>query len=64
MQVNTSSAIDAASLGATIDNQVQVAVALKARQVQKQQGEAAVDLVQAAADISAQIAEGHIDVEL
>jgi hypothetical protein len=64
MQVNASAPVDPALTAVAIDNQIEVAVAVKARQVQKMQGDALVDLVKDAAQVSEQIARGHIDVQL
>ncbi len=47
-----------------IQNQVEMAVLGKAQQVQKQQGEAAVQLIEQAANIQEQLGSGHIDVKL
>ncbi|MGN6133630.1 MAG: hypothetical protein ACTHOU_03975 [Aureliella sp.] len=64
MQINNTPPTDPALTAAAISNQIDVAVAVKARQVQKQQGDAIVQLVQGAAEISQQIADGHLDVRL
>lgn len=64
MQINATSTTDAALAGIATDNQIQIAVAVKAREAQKLQGEAMISLLQDAAQISDQIATGHIDVEL
>lgn len=64
MQVNSQPPLDPALVSAAISNQIEAAIAVKARQVQQQQGEAIVDLVQGAAEISQQIQAGHIDVRL
>lgn len=61
MQVNNT---DPAITSAAIQMQIDTAVATRAQQVQKQQGDAAVQLVEAAADITEQLANGHIDVKL
>jgi hypothetical protein len=63
MQIQNS-ITDPSLSSASLDNQIDVAVAVKARQVQIQQGEAAVELVKQAVDISQQIASGHVDVQL
>ncbi len=63
MQVN-SNAVDPAITSAAIQVQIDTAVAKRAQQVEKQQGEAAVELVQQAAQISQQLSSGHIDVKL
>lgn len=64
MQVQANPVTDPAIIGASIDNQVQIAVAVKARQVQKQQGEAVIELIQNAAAVSTQLDSGHIDIQL
>ena len=64
MQISNNPPIDPAITAAAIGNQIDVAIAQKALQVQKQQGEAAVELIQNAVDISQQLASGHIDVRL
>jgi phage regulator Rha-like protein len=47
-----------------IRNQIEFAVLGKTQQIQKQQGDAAVQLIQQSADIQQQLASGHIDVTL
>lgn len=47
-----------------VKNDVAFAVASKSLKAQKQQGEAAVDLVKQVADLSSQLAQGKIDVQL
>lgn len=47
-----------------IQNQIDVAVLGKTQQVQKQQGEAAVQLIEQAANVQEQLASGHIDIKL
>ena len=64
MQVNANVPVDPALTAAAIDNQIEVAVAVKAQQVQKLQGEAMVSLIQDAAQLGAQLDQGHIDVQL
>jgi hypothetical protein len=65
MQVNTTNAsLDPAIANAAVQNQIDTAVAVRARQVQQLQGEAAVEMIQSAVDISRQLASGHIDVKL
>jgi hypothetical protein len=64
VQIPNNTPIDPAVASASIDNQIDIAVARRALQAQKQEGEAAVALVQGAVDISQQIASGHIDVRL
>ena len=64
MEIQNSTPTDPALVRASLDNEIDVAVAQKAKQVQIQQGKAAVDLVQQAVDIGQQIANGHIDVRL
>ena len=64
MQVSGSAPVDPALMAASVDNQIDVAVAVKARQVQKMECEAILGLIQDAAEISQQIAKGHLDVRL
>jgi hypothetical protein len=64
MEIQNSLSTDPALTRAALDNQIDVAVAQKSRQVQLQQGQAAVELIQQAVDISQQVASGHIDVRL
>lgn len=45
-------------------NQVASEIAQKSLSVQKQQGQAAVALIQQAANIGQQLAAGHIDVQI
>ncbi|MCC6512291.1 MAG: hypothetical protein IT423_24550 [Pirellulaceae bacterium] len=62
MQVNSN--VDPAISNAVVQNQIDVAVVSKTRQVQKQQGEAAVALIQDAAQVTEQLANGRLDVKL
>lgn len=64
MQVQANTSADTAITSTAIDNQIQIAVAVKARQVQKQQGEALVELIQDAAAVTSQLDRGHIDIQL
>ena len=64
MQINAHVPLDPSLAAVAVDNQIGVAVAVKASQVQKQQGEAIVSLVENAAQIGQQLAQGHIDVQL
>lgn len=64
MQISNSVPVDPAVMQATVENQIDVAVAQKAMQAQKQVGQAAVELIQDAVDIGQQLASGHIDVRL
>jgi hypothetical protein len=64
VQISNNAPIDPAITTAAIGNQIDVAIAQKAMQVQKQQGEAAVELIQDAVDVGQQLASGHIDVRL
>ncbi len=47
-----------------IANEVSTAVAQKTLQAQKQQGQAAVDLVKQVEQLTTQLAKGHVDVQL
>lgn len=49
---------------AQVNNEVSFAVAKKTLDSQKQQGEAAVDLVQQVEQVSSQLAKGRVDVTL
>ncbi len=64
MQVNSSTAIDPAITESLVKNNIDMAVAVRARQVDKLQGEAAVQMIQDAAAIGNQIDKGRIDVKL
>ena len=64
MQISNNVPVDPAITRAAVENQIDVAVAQKALQAQKQQGEAAVDMIKSAVDIGQQLASGHIDVRL
>lgn len=64
MQIQNNTPIDPAITRAAIDNQISVAVAVKAREAQIQEGKAAVDLVKQAAQLNQQLNNGHIDVRL
>lgn len=64
MQLSSNTPVDPAIANAAVQNQIDTAVAVRARQVQKQQGEAAVEMIKSAVDISQQLASGHIDVKL
>lgn len=63
MQIN-SSATDPAITNIAIQNQIDTAIVSRAKQVEKQQGDAVVQLVEQAAQITKQLASGHIDVKL
>ena len=47
-----------------VQNQVDVAVASKTLQVQRQQGDAVIQLIDQAVQIQEQLASGHIDVKI
>lgn len=47
-----------------IQNQIDFAVAGKTLQAQKQQGDAVIQLIEQAAQVQEQLANGHLDVEL
>jgi Putative motility protein len=47
-----------------VQNQVDIAVASKTLQVQKQQGDAVIQLIDQAVQIQEQLASGHIDVKI
>ena len=64
--------MDTASLAAAasavkqsqVQNQVATSVAVKTQDVQRQQGEAAVDMIKQVASVADQLAQGKIDVQL
>ena len=65
MQVNSSAAAtDPAITESIVKNNIDMAVAVRARQVDKMQGEAAVQMIQSAAQISSQLDQGRLDVKL
>lgn len=64
MQVSSNPPVDPAITAAAIGNQIDVAIAQKALQVQKQAGEAVVAMIENVVDVSQQLANGHIDVRL
>ena len=64
MEANLTTQAASAISQSQAKNEVALAVAQKALKSQKQQGEAAVDLVKQVAQLSAQLAEGHVDVQL
>ena len=64
MQIQNNASIDPSVVKASVDNQISMAVAVKARQAQIQEGQAAVDLVKQAAEVSKQLSSGRIDVSL
>jgi hypothetical protein len=47
-----------------LQNQIDFAVAGKTLQVQKQQGEAVIQLIEQAAQVQQQLASGQLDVEI
>ena len=47
-----------------LQNQIDFAVAGKALQAQKQQGDAAIQLIEQAAQVHEQLASGQLDVEI
>lgn len=47
-----------------IQNQVDFAVARKALQTQKQQGDAVVQLIEQAVQIQEQLVSGHVDIQI
>lgn len=64
MDANLTVAAASAVKNSQIQNETSMAVAKKSLQVQKQQGEAAVALIDQVAQLSTQLAQGHIDVHL
>ena len=47
-----------------VQNQVDFAVAGKALQAQRQQGDAVIQLIEQAVQVQEQLASGHLDVEI
>ena len=64
MEANLSIGAASAIQQSKVANEASMAVAQKTLKAQKQQGEAAVDLVKQVAQLSAQLASGKVDVEL
>ncbi|MCA9158795.1 MAG: hypothetical protein KDA51_02985 [Planctomycetales bacterium] len=64
MDANLTVAAASAIKNSQIQNQTSMVVAQKTLQAQKQQGEAAVSLIQQAAELSTQLSQGRIDVQL
>ncbi|MEZ6080735.1 MAG: hypothetical protein R3C09_19670 [Pirellulaceae bacterium] len=64
MDANLTVAAASAIKNSQIQNQTSMVVAQKTLQAQKQQGEAAVSLIQQAAELSNQLSQGRIDVQL
>ena len=64
MDANLTVAAASAVKNSQIQNETSMAVAKKSLQVQKQQGEAAVALIEQVAQLSSQLAQGRIDVRL
>ena len=64
MDANLTVAAASAIKNSQIQNQTSMVVAQKTLQAQKQQGEAAVSLIQQAAKLSTQLSQGRIDVQL
>lgn len=64
MEANLSASAASAIQQSQIKNESALAVARKTLQAQRQQGEAAVDLVKQVEQLSAQLASGKIDVQL
>jgi enterochelin esterase-like enzyme len=64
MEANLTTNVATAIQQSQIKNESALAVAQKTLQIQKQQGEAAVDLVKQVAQLTAQLANGRVDVEL
>ncbi len=64
MEANLTTSAASAIQQSQIKNESALAVAQKTLQAQKQQGEAAVGLVKQVEQLSAQLASGHVDVQL
>jgi len=61
---NFTIAVASAVKQSQVKNQVDFAVAGKVLQAQKQQGDAAIQLIEQAAQIQKQLASGQLDVEI
>jgi hypothetical protein len=64
MEANLTTQAASAIQQSQIHNETAMAVAQKTLQSQKQQGQAVVALIDQAAQLSSQISEGHVDVQL
>lgn len=64
MQISAASQTDPELTKLVTENAIGWAVASKVSKVEKQQGEAAVELIQTAADIASQLDQNRIDVKL
>jgi len=64
MEANLTAAAVSAIQQSQVQNATMMAVATKSLQVQKQQGEAAVALVQQVEQLTSQLAQGRIDISL
>jgi hypothetical protein len=64
MEANLTAAAASAIQQSQVQNATMMAVATKSLQVQKQQGEAAVALVQQVEQLTSQLAQGRIDISL
>ncbi|QDV22439.1 hypothetical protein [Aureliella helgolandensis] len=64
MEANLTVASASAIQQSRVSNEAALAVAQKSLKVQRQQGEASVDLVKQVAQLTAQLTSGHIDVQL
>ncbi len=64
MDTNFAIATASAIKDMQLQNQVSMAMAQKTQQVQKQQGSAVVSMIQQSAELSSQLSQGRIDVQL
>ena len=64
MEANLTASAASAIQQAQVKNESALAVAQKTLQAQRQQGEAAVDLVKQVEQMTAQLSQGKIDVQL
>jgi hypothetical protein len=64
MEANLTPAVASAIQNSQIQNDASLAVARKTLDVQKQQGDAAVALIKQAEQLTAQLANGRVDVKL
>jgi hypothetical protein len=64
MNVTQSASVDPAVVNAVTEQQLAVALARKARQVEQVQGDAVVQMLEQAAQVSQSLADGKLDVQI
>jgi len=64
MNVTQSASVDPAVINAVTEQQLAVALARKARQVEQVQGDAVVQMLEQAAQVSQSLADGKLDVQI